>query len=72
MMPDFVGFAIEAGKAGYTTEECSHCGGWVWVPPPHKRTAEAVASGRFWCSTRRCEAAEGAARKANAYRDIKP
>jgi hypothetical protein len=64
MMPSFHGSAVDAAQAGYRTLQCAHCGNWVWWAPDSELTEETRKAGRVFCSTRRCEAAERAAREA--------
>jgi hypothetical protein len=64
MMPSFHGSAIDAAKAGYTTQACAHCKGWVWWPPAHELTEETRKAGRVFHSWGECEKAERAAREA--------
>jgi hypothetical protein len=63
MMPSFHGSAVDATKAGYRVLKCDHCGGWVWWAPEGELTEATRKAGRVFCSTRRCEKAEGEARR---------
>lgn len=54
--------------AGTRCLNCAHCGNWVWWPADEELTDETRRHGRVFCPTRRCEAAEGAARDATVCR----